>query len=463
MKKALSFLMAGLMVCSLAACGSSGPKTAEDVMRLVMENPADNYELSGEINMTVSMAGGGLSFEMPMDIEMTGAICGENSVAQSVVSASILGQDMEESVKAYVYDGQAYVLDSSTNAWSAGNQDTMDGVMELSGLMNKFCTPEQFAGADMEHADGTYTITASILDVLGEDGSAEFFNFDGMMPSDEASNDIGTALSEGMLTYIINEDYQVESIVMDTTEGTQTYEEDGASYEGTVSLAMSFAFTNYGGVTDEDVTPPEEALTAASSVEQDAVMDSSEESTETSDASANSEPTGVYTEHPAVSANVAAIGDYLGCYNGTNLVPGAFTIELFEDEFYWDESDVGQYSFLPMTSRNNDYVDLYLNDFQDTGELPGLFEAVYSYDFNIVSVYDESLPNVTFNGLTWGASKDDIIAAYGEPTYSYSDDSGYWSMEFDVTDIVADGVDYALSFNGDASGVNGFGVSHYSF
>ena len=147
MKKALSFLMAGLMVFSLAACGSSGPKNAEELMTLVMENPADNYELSGEINMTVSMAGGGLSFEMPMDIEMTGAICGENSMAQSVVSASILGQDMEESVKAYLYDGQAYVLDSSTNTWSAGSQDTVDGVMELSGLMDKFCTPEQFADA----------------------------------------------------------------------------------------------------------------------------------------------------------------------------------------------------------------------------------------------------------------------------------------------------------------------------
>ena len=59
MKKALSFLMAGLMVFSLAACGSSGPKNAEELMTLVMENPADNYELSGEINMTVSMAGGG--------------------------------------------------------------------------------------------------------------------------------------------------------------------------------------------------------------------------------------------------------------------------------------------------------------------------------------------------------------------------------------------------------------------
>lgn len=164
-----------------------------------------------------------------------------------------------------------------------------------------------------------------------------------------------------------------------------------------------------------------------------------------------------------MSVNAASLGDYMGCYNGTNLVPGAFTIELFEDEFYWDESDVGQYSFLPLSSRNNDYVDLYLNDFQDTGELPGLFEAIYSYEFNIVSVYDESLPDVTFNGMTWGASRDDIVAAYGEPDYTYSDESGYWSVEFDVTELVNDGVDYSLSFTGDDNGVNGFRVSHYSF
>ena len=462
MKKALSFLMAGLMVFSLAACGSSGPKNAEELMTLVMENPADNYELSGEINMTVSMAGGGLSFEMPMDIEMTGAICGENSVAQSVVSASILGQDMEESVKAYLYDGQAYVLDSSTNTWSAGSQDTVDGVMELSGLMDKFCTPEQFADADMEHADGTYTITASILDVLGEDGSAEFFNFDGMMPSDEASNDIGSALSEGVLTYIVNEDYQIESIVMDTTEGTQTYEENGASYEGTVSLAMSFEFMNYGEVKDEDVTPPDEAL-SASDDKSSGMTEEELPPVDEPDVSGSESTAGIYTDHPEVSVNAASLGDYMGCYNGTNLVPGAFTIELFEDEFYWDESDVGQYSFLPLSSRNNDYVDLYLNDFQDTGELPGLFEAVYSYEFNIVSVYDESLPDVTFNGMTWGASRDDIVTAYGEPDYTYSDESGYWSVEFDVTELVNDGVDYSLSFTGDDNGVNGFRVSHYSF
>lgn len=120
-------------------------------------------------------------------------------------------------------------------------------------------------------------------------------------------------------------------------------------------------------------------------------------------------------------------------------------------------------SFLPLSSRNNDYVDLYLNDFQDTGELPGLFEAVYSYEFNIVSVYDESLPDVTFNGMTWGASRDDIVTAYGEPDYTYSDESGYWSVEFDVTELVNDGVDYSLSFTGDDNGVNGFRVSHYSF
>lgn len=460
MKKALSFLMAGLMAFSLAACGTSGPKTAEDLMTLVMENPADNYELSGKINMTVSMAGGGLSFEMPMDIAMTGAICGENSVAQSVVSASILGQEMEESVKAYLYDGQAYVLDSSENTWTVGSQDTTDGVMELNGLMDKFCNPEQFAKAELDHADGVYTVTASIVDILGEEGSEEFFNFDDMLPSDEASNDISSALSAGKLTYVINEDYQLESIVMDETEGTQTYEENGASYEGTVSLGMSFEFANYGGVKDEDVTPPEEALTAGTS-SQDTTESQTDDFVDASDMTASS--AGLYTEHPAVSANAAALGDYLGSYNDTNLVPGAFTLKLFEDEFYWDEADEGEYSFLPMYSRNNEYVSLYLNDFQSTGELPGLFEAVYSYNFDISSAGDQGLPNVNFNGLTWGASRDDIIGAYGEPTYTYSSDSGYWSLDYDVTDIVGDGVDYELSFTGNDSGVTGFSVQHYDF
>lgn len=165
-------------------------------------------------------------------------------------------------------------------------------------------------------------------------------------------------------------------------------------------------------------------------------------------------------DRPAISS--AELGDYIGSYNGVSLLPGAYNLTLFEDEFQWDDVDSGEYSFFPLTGKANDSVSLYVWDYDDSGLLSGALDAVYSYEFDIIDVSDDNLPDVTFNGLTWGASESEIREAYGEPSYEYASD-GYWSVDYDVTSLLNDGIDYELSFSGDEAGVNNVGLRHYHY
>lgn len=262
MKKVIAGFLACIMSLSLIACGSSA-KSAVDVMTAVQDARSDNYVLTGTLNMTVLLVSGGINFDMPVGINLTGSVFQDDSVMESVVSTSILGQDITDMTTTYSYDGNLYTLMSSTGEWTCSDAVDSDSIMSPVDIWTAFCNPERFSNADVVYSDGIYTITADVLDILGEDGSSDMFNLDEMLPSEEASDDIGGALSGGKLVYTINDSYQVLSVVMDETSGTNTYEEDGVSYDGTVSLSMNFDFEGYGSVVQSDVVPPAEALKLA--------------------------------------------------------------------------------------------------------------------------------------------------------------------------------------------------------
>lgn len=453
MKRKLSLILALCLCVGLTACNSDKPKDAADLMNRAMsvqEEP--NYRTEGELTMTVSMEGSGLTFEMPVTMAVDGAVMGDKSYARMDTSTNLMGQEVSTSNRTYIDGNTVYTLSSEDNVWVVSDKDSATEGTNVTGLLEKLGDSSNFEGADMSHEDGAYQVTVSIADIMGEDGLGNLFDFGDLAPSEEASADIEQALGSGELVYVVSEDYYLQSVSLSGVEYSGDYEEEGLSYTAGISMEMSFQFSDYGSVTDADVMVPAEALESSGQVSSDSV---SEETVSDEGTSLTGEE-----DRPAISS--AELGDYIGSYNGVSLLPGAYNLTLFEDEFQWDDADSGEYSFFPLTGRANDSVSLYVWDYDDSGLLSGALDAVYSYEFDIIDVSDDNLPDVTFNGLTWGASESEIREAYGEPSYEYASD-GYWSVDYDVTSLLNDGIDYELSFSGDEAGVNNVGLRHYQY
>ena len=137
----------------------------------------------------------------------------------------------------------------------------------------------------------------------------------------------------------------------------------------------------------------------------------------------------------------------IGVYNGTNLGIGVDYSVFTKDGWKTDDSE--GMSFIFCENEKYPGVDLYLYDFGWTGEESNLKKTgIWGYRLDASLAQDaKKLPPLKCKGLTWGASAEDVIAAYGEAnmvsetdeysTYSY--DYGDCQLTFTIY-----GKDYAV-------------------
>ena len=137
--------------------------------------------------------------------------------------------------------------------------------------------------------------------------------------------------------------------------------------------------------------------------------------------------------------------DALGSLNGLPFVAGKNDYSIFVNDGWKADADYdGQFSFLLLT---NDKYDKYMNmsvfafpNESNTTEAMLIENGIGGYDVSY-NTYDSKLPNMTWGGLTWGASPSQIKAVYGEPVYEtegtnhnsytyYIDYDKNWSIQF---------------------------------
>ena len=125
-------------------------------------------------------------------------------------------------------------------------------------------------------------------------------------------------------------------------------------------------------------------------------------------------------EYPiTIDATEQNESNLLGKFNGTDFYPG-ISATVFTDDGWKPDDDEGRYTFVEF--ENNKYDDgelqLYAKDMKENAMLEDVLDGVHGYYLN-VGECGGALPDASWNGLTWGASADEIKEKYGEPTYTH--------------------------------------------
>ncbi len=127
-----------------------------------------------------------------------------------------------------------------------------------------------------------------------------------------------------------------------------------------------------------------------------------------------------------------------------------FDYSLISDEYTFDMADYGYEggyvmnpedkvtSTIQLENPNVDEdLDFYVGFVNTSGEAKDIKEtSIYSVDFDITWTETTNYPSVVLpKGITWGATLEDVKAAYGEPDDSYYSDSlHYWSYTYEDDD-----------------------------
>lgn len=243
------------------------------------------------------------------------------------------------------------------------------------------------------------------------------------------------------------------NIKLEDCKYEQTIEEDGTEYTISMSIEFDFNFSKFGEIDEDDVIVPK-------SVKKEAIDESDEPEIPTSSIDIKEEPSSEIEEieiietppveiiepiettpeqaiiEPLPEENIA-ISCLLGSYNNIELNGnGTSWDETFgKDGWVFDNED-GEYSF--MTCINDKYEDcslyVYNADRSNVTKDDILTNGVFGYSID-VSFCEGTKPAMSWNGLTWGSSAEDIINAYGTPDYSY-EGSMYTTYEYYITDRI---------------------------
>lgn len=444
-RRAFVALMATTMMASmLTGCGfefSVGgfgtPKSATAVVERYMEKTEEaNYNMSGNLNMEFGMNAEGMSVSIPMRIGIDVDMLGAQAHGTMDISASFLGESMNDSAEMYIADGKTYVEDDgSWYVQESGSFTDLAAALDAGDFEDATLVVDKKAKTYTISQDlATFMANADLEDSMSglTDDMASMFD----ISSDEVLSDLGDA----MVVYVFDTDYRLLSVSLDEISYEKEVEDDSMSGTAYVNFDFNFEFGKFGEIKDSDVKMPESVKSSALEEASSDVFNDFETdvdgtvSGETFDDTTVSEP----TENIDQEFSVTPVGtDVFGSYKGVSIDTDAtdWASTFGADGWEFDNED-GEYSFMSCVNSKYDGVDLYVynKSHSNTTSSDILNDGYYGYNIN-VSLASGKKPVMSFNGLTWGASADELLQAYGEPTYTYKG-SMYTSYEFAISDTV---------------------------
>ena len=125
----------------------------------------------------------------------------------------------------------------------------------------------------------------------------------------------------------------------------------------------------------------------------------------------------------------------LGEYGHTDY--SDMNLNTFLDDGWSIAGNEEEFDFLPMYNEFYPDTFLYLYDENSAGKAEGLEKKVVGYDIDISYASEDSdIPQMNWKGVTWGASPEKLIKAYGdEGIREESDEYTYLTYSYDVADI----------------------------
>lgn len=376
--------------------------TAESLMENAFQDSVTAYDMDIVFNLDAEMdlSNQGMNgfMEMSMGLDANMKTNGEYGHMEGDVQIKVFGTKMNEEMEVYYdYDeGVAYTYDSESDIWMA--EETDNEGMNL-GSINK----DIFDGLTLqEHKRGEDYIVTATIDSDNLDGIMPYEGMDGMNLGDgidDYSMDVTLTFDE--------KSKQVKS--MDISIGDMDAEGMEIS-----DFVMSVSFNQIGG--EVEVKIPKKVVKNAvwgNDDIQDLIdsIDSADSAQGQSDYSSGDETDDI------------DINDTFGSYNRVAFVAGIDVQTFLDDGWVMDEDFDG--IFVPCDNDKYKDADFYLYGTKNKIKPDDLYKnGVFGYNMR-VTYCDEGakLPNMIFRGLTWGATQEEIVDAYGEPTDIYDLDT----------------------------------------
>lgn len=218
----------------------------------------DNCEVTAKLDIDMVMSMSGMDQNVKTTTDISSKTKGKNShTVQTTIADQGTGPVTETQESYQTEDGTTYVTLDEGKTWSktTGSATSFDS----SAFSNEVIGDEAvFKNATLETVDGNYVITISLKDLLANGGEVAE-SILGMTGSGEA---------QGNLVMTIGSDYYpismtMKDIAFDMSEFISAFaSEDTGDISIDMTMNMTVNFSNWGGVSDEDVAVPEAALSA---------------------------------------------------------------------------------------------------------------------------------------------------------------------------------------------------------
>lgn len=426
---------ASLALCSTALTGCAAvdlfdsvfhpkPKNAQEMIEKYNEKNFDNYKIGGSFDLTYTLSAYGESVNIPMEFTIEQEMYKDKIHQKIIGEINAFGESADSTVEAYIQkDGDSYV--SYTKSDGDWEKETID---EPNALWKSKITIIG-ENANFEETDDSYVVSGSMSDLMGDD---YLNNILGGVESDSdlGLSDTGKVLEDGDVEFVFNkENYQLEKASISNLKYSVSQEVNDVSADGTTEFDLELNFSDYGKISEDDVTFNEDDTPAAET------DDSSDEPKETEETKA---PETIGKGEDSSKKQSADSSNY-GTYQGTDFSSLPIQWSVFEnDGWEMDLEDDGKYSFV--SAHNKKYPDVSLYLYPKDDDLATIekikTDGIYGYS---ISSYSDSAdyPEMSWKGNAFGCSEQDIIDSYGEPSgrnsSSYSDSTSS-SLSYEISD-----------------------------
>lgn len=492
-KKFVALFLSTAICLTTAGCSVSIPgigsnvSSASDVIEKYVENMEGscNYHTDMDMEIGISADAQGMKIDLPIELSLSADVLDGDMHGDMNMSMSFMGQDMDQSMEMYVESGKhgstMYTYDSEFGYWMMSEDDkNAEAALSFGGL-----DPDDFEDAKMEYDKDkkAYTVTQefgdfvdsnSVYDMIGE----MYDDMSGMMSMDY--NDILDAWEDAEVIYVFDKDFYLSSVTVDGCEYSGTMSEDGTDVDLTVTLDLEVKFSDYGEIEDSDVEVPKkvkkDAITSLPFDTEDGGLDENgnplfgnqdhicdggldkdgnplfgnqdesfggyDDDDAFSYPEASKPEIGVTTpeemhgrtdiDDPGLTTQGFPATAELGAYKGIGLTAfGDSWDETFGADGWSFANDDGEYSF--MSAENPKYKDaiLYVYNFSRENTTHAEIMDNGFYGYSIDCAFSSTYPDMTWNGLTFGASAEDIFGCYGNPDDSYTGNM-YTMYQYDI-------------------------------
>lgn len=451
-KKLLAVVLTIAVVASLLTGCSLGQLSAEDIITKSQEADNSNYRMEGDIGFSLNVAADGedqdgMSIDVPISISFDAEVADGETHGEADMKMSFMGEKATTGMEFYI-DGDTRYICQDGGEWV---HSKTDDDFSMRGAMSADC----FADAEVvyDKDKGTYTIT-NTLDKLLENKAFRSAMQDAIEASGDSlnsvdSDDLLDGLADGKITLVFDcKTFAMLRCSLEEITVEVPMEQDGVKLTLSLELEMDIKFSDFGEVDEDDVRVPKSVKNSAV----DAIDDSDfglgldmgikEPAIEDPAAPSVAEPT-----QPAVTVPMQSGADVLGSINGVALVNGcgSWDSTFGADGWQLDVDSDGKYIFVTASNVKYPDADLYVyskknvEDFMVNSTIADIKDTGF-YGYSVDVAYSSNKANMTWNGLTFGASAEDIAAAYGAPAFTY-EGTLYNSYQYDI------GEDIELTFN----------------